>query len=246
MRLLDYQHLGSLMPEARERYRDADPFPHIMIDDFLTPQVVSALAPHFPQAVVKAGQEDRSADTAEGAPAQYRKRWVSREAAVDIAIRRLYWELNSGAFIKLLEQMTGIENLLPDPYLLGGGVHQTIPGGYLRVHADFNEHPELHLDRRVNLLIYFNEDWPASYGGDLELWNEDMSECRQQIAPLAGRCVIFSTTSSSLHGHPRPLTCPEGRTRKSLALYFYTNGRPEGESAGSHATLWHKLPDETR
>lgn len=244
MSLLDYQYLGNLMPKARQRYQTADPFPHIMIDDFLAPALVGALLPHFPQAVIKPGQEDRSADTTDGAPAQFRKRWVSRESAVDIAIRRLYWELNSGAFIKLLEQMTGIENLLPDPYLLGGGVHQTMPGGFLRVHADFNRHPELDLDRRLNLLIYFNPDWPASYGGDLELWAEDMSECRQQIAPLAGRCVIFSTTSTSLHGHPRPLTCPEGQTRKSLALYYYTNGRPAGESAGSHATLWHELPGE--
>jgi len=244
MSLLDYDYLGPLMEGAQTRYQEADPYPHIVIDNFLRPEMVAALLPPFPQAVVKPGQEDRSADTDDGVPAQFRKRWVSRENAVNLAIRRIYWELNSGSFIRLLEAMTGIKNLLPDPYLQGGGVHQTLPGGFLRVHADFNKHRELGLDRRLNLLIYFNPGWLEEYGGNLELWSADMRECRQTIAPLAGRCVIFSTTSTSFHGHPHPLACPEGETRKSLALYYYTNGRPLAEEAAPHDTLWQKLPGE--
>jgi Rps23 Pro-64 3,4-dihydroxylase Tpa1-like proline 4-hydroxylase len=242
--LLDYSKLAPCLIEGAASYQGADPFPHIVIDDFISEAVVSALLPHFPQAVVKAGQEDRSADMTDGKPAQFRKRWVSREAAVNIALRRLYWELNSGRFIALLEKMTGIENLLPDPYLLGGGVHQTMPGGFLRVHADFNTHPELHLARRLNLLIYFNQDWEEAWGGNLELWKQDVSEREKSIAPLAGRCVIFNTTSISFHGHPEPLLCPEGITRKSVALYYYTNGRPQEEGQTAHDTLWQNLPGE--
>ena len=240
--MLDYRYLAEVM--QAETYQSAAPFPHIMIDNFLAPELVSALLPHFPEPVVRSGQEDRSADTNDGVPAQFRKRWISREGAVPVAIRRLYWELNSGPFIRLLEKMSGIAGLLPDPHLLGGGIHQTSSGGFLRVHADFNRHPELGLDRRLNLLIYFNENWRGEYGGNLELWSEDLSTRVQNIEPLAGRCVIFTTTSTSWHGHPSPLACPEGETRKSVALYYYSNGRPEHESTGDHVTLWQKLPGE--
>ena len=99
-------------------------------------------------------------------------------------------------------------------------MHQTEAGGFLRVHADFNRHPNFGLDRRMNLLIYFNEDWPEEWGGDLELWAEDMSSCRQKISPLAGRCVIFNTTSTSFHGHPHPLMCPEGVNLTALPTRF--------------------------
>ncbi len=228
------------MVGGAESYRSADPFPHIVIDNFLAPELVTVLADLFPQSRVKPGQEDRSADAADGTAAQFRKRWVSREMGVDIAFRRLYWELNAGRFVTLLEGMSGIENILPDPHLLGGGIHQTESGGFLQVHADFNRHPAFGLDRRLNLLIYFNEDWDQAWGGDLELWSEDMASCRQKIAPAAGRCVIFSTTSTSFHGHPHPLLCPEGVTRKSVALYYYTNTL--GLGGDSHDTLWQHLP----
>jgi Rps23 Pro-64 3,4-dihydroxylase Tpa1-like proline 4-hydroxylase len=242
MSYLDYPQLKLAMDAAR--YQHAEPFPHIVIEDFLRAEYVQALLPHFPVPKVRSGQEDRSADMADGKPAQFRKRWISREHAVDVAIRRLYWELNASPFVRLLESMTGIDGLLPDPYLLGGGIHQTEAGGFLRVHADFNRHPKLNLDRRLNLLIYFNEDWPEEYEGNLELWSPDLNQCVQSIAPLAGRCVIFSTTSTSWHGHPTPLACPPERTRKSLALYYYTNGRPEHENAEGHDTLWQNLPGE--
>jgi hypothetical protein len=241
--MLDYQRLARDMDP--ELYQQAEPFPHIVLDDFLAPDCVRALLPHFPEPRVRSGQEDRSADTGDGKPAQFRKRWVSREQAVHLSIRRVYWELNAAPFISLLEKMTGIDDLLPDPFLLGGGIHQTESGGFLRVHADFNRHPKLNLDRRLNLLIYFNPDWPAGYGGNLELWSEDLTRCVQSIAPLAGRCVIFSTTSSSWHGHPEPLACPEGLTRKSLALYYYTRGRPAHEHSEGHDTLWQQLPHES-
>jgi Rps23 Pro-64 3,4-dihydroxylase Tpa1-like proline 4-hydroxylase len=242
--MLDYAHLRTQMLDRAEQYRTAEPFPHIVIDDFLSREVVQALIPRFPPPKIKPGQEDRSADMSDGAPAQYRKRWVSREQGVDIAFRRLYWELNSGPFIELLESMTGIECLLPDPHMLGGGVHQTEAGGFLRVHADFNRHPHFGLDRRLNLLIYFNENWPETWGGDLELWSEDMSGREASIRPLAGRCVIFSTTSTSFHGHPAPLACPEGVERKSVALYYYTNHGAQEEQRPGHDTLWQKLPGE--
>lgn len=137
--------------------------------------------------------------------------------------------LNSQPFLEFLSQLTGIPNLLPDPYFEGGGFHQIKPGGYLKIHADFNKHRLTGLDRRLNVLVYLNENWEESYGGHFELWDTEMKGCVKKILPLFNRMALFSTTDYSYHGHPDPLTCPEDRSRKSLALYYYTNGRPAEE-----------------
>src|SRR5204863_6284010 len=139
-----------------------------------------------------------------------------------------------------------IEGLIPDPYLFGGGLHQIERGGVLSVHADYNFHPVMHVDRRLNLLVYLNESWDPSWGGDLELWDRDMRRAVKTIEPVAGRCVIFGTTDFSYHGHPDPLTCPPEVTRRSLALYYYTNGRPAHEVDPSrNTTKFVPRPGET-
>ena len=170
---------------------------------------------------------------------------ATREVTFGPFTRHVISQLNSAVFVDFLETLTGIKGLIPDPHLVGGGLHQIKPGGMLKVHADFNWHQRLLLDRRINLLIYLNEDWEESYGGHLELWDEHMNRSEKQILPIFNRCVIFSTTSNSYHGHPTPLTCPPERTRKSLALYYYSNGRPSDEVAESHDTLFQARPGET-
>ncbi|MGI9294133.1 MAG: 2OG-Fe(II) oxygenase [Pseudomonadales bacterium] len=244
--VLDYKRLNASLDSYAESYRNAYPFPHIVIDDFLSAAHVSELNNKFPDPSIKRkmGVKHVPVNLEGGGEAQLGKEWLSRESLVDLAFRRLYWELNSGTFIHLLEEITGIKGLLADPHLLGGGVHRTKPGGYLKVHADFNKHPNFGLDRRLNLLIYLNENWLPEYGGNLELWPEDLQQCAQSIEPVAGRCVIFSTTSTSYHGHPQPLTCPPDRDRRSIALYYYSNGLPAGEVLAPHETLWQKLPGD--
>jgi Rps23 Pro-64 3,4-dihydroxylase Tpa1-like proline 4-hydroxylase len=140
--------------------------------------------------------------------------------------------------LRFLEVLTGIKGIISDPYFTGGGLHQIKRGGKLSVHADFNFHNDLKLDRRINVLVYLNKDWEEAYGGHFELWDRDMSKAQQKILPLFNRCAIFSTTSYSYHGHPTPLACPPDRTRKSIATYYYSNGRPAEEVNESHSTLF--------
>ena len=123
-------------------------------------------------------------------------------------------------------------------------MHQIVRGGKLAVHADFNKHPVTKLDRRLNVLIYLNEDWQEEYGGHFELWDRSVKQCMKKVAPIFNRLMVFTTTDISFHGHPDPLNCPADRTRKSLALYYYTNGRPDIELSGRHSTLWKSRPGE--
>ena len=241
---IDYDKLIEASSELAEQFCSAQPFPHLVMDNFLPAEFISKLNANFPDisAKKKAGSTHIPVILEDGTEAQLGKEWLSRERLVPLMYRRLYWELNANPFVGILEKITGIDNLIADPHMAGGGVHRTNPGGYLKVHADFNKHPNYGLDRRLNLLIYLNENWLPEYGGDLELWTPDMLQCVHKIAPIAGRCVIFQTTTTSFHGHPHPLTCPSDRGRNSIALYYYSNGRPGEKNSVEHETLWQELP----
>nr|NUR37776.1 2OG-Fe(II) oxygenase [Sphingomonas sp.] len=194
-------------------YRGAHPFPHIVIDDFLEPEVLRRVLADFPPSEQKSFF-DRDQE-------RYKFQYHPQEVRSGL-VRNLFAELNSQAFVGFLEELTGIEALLSDPYFEGGGLHETKKGGHLGIHADFNVHSRLKIERRLNLLIYLNEDWPDEYGGQLELWNKDMSECAVRVKPVFGRAVIFNTDLDSFHGHPDPLTCPSNRSRRSIATYYYS------------------------
>lgn len=159
--------------------------------------------------------------------------------------RHVLAELNSSSFVLFLERLTGISGLIPDPHYVGGGLHQIERGGFLKVHADFNRHPILRVDRRLNLLIYLNPGWRDEYGGHFELWDAGMKRCVKRVLPVINRCVVFTTGERSFHGHPDPLTCPEGTTRRSLALYYYTAAATGGDAgAADHTTLFQRRPGE--
>jgi hypothetical protein len=158
----------------------------------------------------------------------------------------LFKTLKSPLFTSFLENMTGIHGLIPDPEYRGSGIHQTLPGGYLSIHADFNLYEKYdNMHRRVNVFLFLNDDWQAEYGGALELWHRDLKSCGAKYLPLMNRFVVFSSTDFSYHGQPHPLTAPKGRSRRSLALYYYTKTRPtsecvKGKCFSSHTTLFQK------
>lgn len=218
-------------------YAGGDPFPHIVIDDALSPDV---LRPVIAEIAASEVEQERQTNTT------FNKRRTSDVAKLGPATRRLIDDLNSAPFLIFLEKLTGIDALVPDPHLEGGGVHQIGAGGFLKVHTDFNWHRRLQLHRRINVLLYLNENWDEAWGGQLELWDKTMSRRGARIAPIFNRMVVFSTTDESYHGHPDPMTCPDGVTRNSIALYYYTSERPKSEMrfGESVMTNYRARPDE--
>lgn len=209
----DAEECRTLGRSLHHQYCDAEPFPHVVIDDFLPADVLEDVLSDFPPSADKE-YFDRDQERLKF---QYRPGEVSSGL-----VRNLFAELNSQAFLGFLEEMTGIAGLISDPHFEGGGLHETKRGGHLGVHADFNVHDQLKVERRLNLLIYLNQDWEDQFGGSLELWEKDMSKCSVRVKPEFGRAVVFSTTLDSFHGHPDPLTCPPERSRRSIATYYYT------------------------
>jgi len=222
------------------RYRGATPFPHASFDNFLPEPVIDEILAAFPALNSSYWSNKNRPDTIK----QDTTPGLGTETKMPSAIRHIMWQLNSGAFLIFLRHLTGIAGLVPDPYLFGAGVHQILPGGLLKIHADFNLHETLQLYRRINVLIYLNRDWKPEYGGQIELWSRDMARCEKSFEPIAGRCVIFNTDDTSFHGHPDPLACPAGMTRKSIAMYYYTAAAPAGAIRTPHNTLWQRRPGE--
>jgi hypothetical protein len=217
----------------REQYVGAQPFPHIVIDGLFDDGDLDVVLGDFPSPdATRWVRFDNELEKKLG--------FAHDQSVVSERIRRFLDALNGFEMLLFLEQLTGIEGLIPDPYFGGGGLHQIEPGGFLKIHADFNVHPKLHLDRRLNMLTYLNKGWREEWSGHLELWDADMRECHVRIAPLFNRTVIFSTTDTSFHGHPHPLASPPGVTRKSVSLYYYTAGRPEAERSAPHNTIFRK------
>lgn len=210
---LDSDECRELGRSLSDAYRDADPFPHIVIDRLLDAEVLRSVLAEFPSS------EDRPFFDRD--QERYKFQYPPYEIPSGL-IRNVFAELNSEAFLGFLEELTAIEGLISDPYFDGGGLHETKRGGHLGIHADFNVHGRLRVQRRLNLLIYLNEDWPDEYGGELELWDKQMKKCVVRVKPEFGRAVIFNTDLDSFHGHPDPLNCPPDRSRRSIATYYYS------------------------
>jgi hypothetical protein len=196
-------------------YRGAKPVPHIYLTDFLVPEIAAALEEEFPRPESDAWTHYQHQNE--------NKHGMTKRERFPPRLGEAADALNSPAFVAWLSELTGIPGLLPDSLLEGGGLHQSGPGGYLNVHTDFTHH-HYHKNwrRRVNLILYLNEGWQDEWGGAIELWDPQMKHCVAKYPPRMNCAFIFNTNEISYHGFPNPLACPPGRSRKSLALYYYT------------------------
>lgn len=229
IRLADRLLEQPVQAALRAQYLDARPFQHLVLDDVFDPELLRAVAAEFPSvrhAVKFMDQTSRLKCTTDD--------W----AAFPPRTGELIAFLNCGIFVKLLAALTGIEDLTSDPYLFGGGMHETFPGGFLKMHTDFNFHRVLKLDRRINVLLYLNEGWRREWKGELLLAGRNLKD-PVTVEPLMNRMVIFNTNDHSFHGQPDANCFPEGNSRKSIAMYYYSQGRPAREiSSRKFGTTW--------
>ena len=207
----------------KEKYLNAEPFPFIIIENFFNNNFLDEILRQFPNlSDIKKTTKYQNKNEVKFGNNEYEK--------FPEKIKILFDFLNSNFFLNFLQNLTGIkEKLIADKELNGGGMHEIKKGGLLKIHSDFNKHPNLKLDRRLNVLIYLNKNWKEEYGGHLEFWDKEMKYCKTKILPIFNRMVVFSTTDFSNHGHPDPLNCPDLVSRKSIATYYYSDGRPPNE-----------------
>ncbi|RAP34798.1 proline hydroxylase [Candidatus Marinamargulisbacteria bacterium SCGC AG-439-L15] len=240
---LKESYLTELAEKHGDKFRNNSPFPYIAIDNFFNEDALTEALDSFPK------PEDMDFYKYDN-PLE-KKLAMDQLTKLPAPIVNVLLYLNSAPVLQFLEKLTGIEGLIPDPYYRGGGIHQIQAGGKLDVHIDFNKYTKLNLDRRLNLILYLNKDWEESYGGHLDIWKgrqengkHILEECVEKILPVFNRMTLFATSEKSYHGHPDPVTCPDGWSRKSLALYYYTVGRPQEEDVEAHSTTFIARPED--
>jgi len=222
----------------RQQFSGASPFPFVKIDDFLEfafAKAVSAAYPSFDDAVSK-GQSFNSVN-------ERKKIQITDSGRFPEPVAQLNSMLASPSFLADLSYITGIPNLLADAELNGGGMHVTGPGGRLDVHVDFNYLEKHKLHRRLNLLLYLNPTWHKDWGGNIQLWDEDVKTCCHAFEPVFNRCVIFETSETSFHG-VTPVTHAAPFPRLSFAAYYYTREAPAGWAGTNHSTIFKARPEE--
>jgi Rps23 Pro-64 3,4-dihydroxylase Tpa1-like proline 4-hydroxylase len=229
--------LNSLYARAdalRAEYANAKPWPHIVVNDAFPEDLLDRIAAEC------AGLEEASLITTNTA------RLIKQEASdgLGTATQHLLSLVDSSRFREFVSTITGVRDLLSDPTHKFAGVHRTPPGGFTKIHRDFEVHPITGLFHRVNLLIYLNRDWPEAYGGSLELWPADMSALGCRILPRFNTMVLWETHGATLHGLPDPVTCPPGRMRLSVASYYYTTTRRILAPGERRVRYWAARPGE--
>lgn len=203
-------------PEAiknlKEKFDTAVPYRHIVLENFFNDDVANKLFSNFPDidslnVKRKSLNEDKSED-------YHFDRWDPIFSEVREVIKSEEW-------CKIMSEITGVDDLKTTMDALGSGVHQGKNGSYVDVHVDVNMNPQANLWRRINLLVYLNKNWKPEYGGDLEVWDKDMSKMYNKVSPTFNRALIFYTDDNSPHGYNK-INVPEGESRKSFYTYYYT------------------------
>jgi Rps23 Pro-64 3,4-dihydroxylase Tpa1-like proline 4-hydroxylase len=229
--------------KLRQQFASAAPFRHVAIDDFLEPGFAKRLLNSFPAFDEKLAINENGEV---GAKAVHEK---IEKLGQDW--RMLDKLVQSTEFRKLISSITNIQDLKFDPDYFGGGTHENLHGQGLNPHVDFNFHPITRQHRRLNLILYLSPQWRREWGGSIQLHRDPYKPPAEDdivtITPAFNRCVIFETNEYSWHGFRR-IALPEDMrdvSRKSFALYYYTDTRPAKELGAEHSTIYveHHLPE---
>ena len=230
MNIINTEKLLSNIESDQNKFNRQKPFRFIILDNFLNIDSAERILNEFP-IIDKKWKDARGHNT--------QNKWalpiVKNKTASEFMI-----EIRSKEFLDYLSKLTLIPDLIFDSNLSGAGYHQSTNGGFLNVHVDFNklDSGETILDRRLNLIVYFNKNWLSKKGGFLELWDMEKNYRIENISPIFNRCVIFETNEISFHGHPKPLNISSDESRKSLSIYYYTRGRDDISFTKAHNTIY--------
>lgn len=213
--MINFAKIEQSADELRSRFLSADPFEHVVIDDFCDSANLRKLLDQVPDPIHEKVNKSRDYVFAKN---KFEK---SSFKSISPLFAELHGDLMSNRFQSFLRRLTG-EEVFIDPAFHGGGIHQGGPGSFLDMHVDFNTHP-LHESwfRNLNILLYLNSDWHQNYGGELKIRHRDRPDSTKLIAPIFNRCVIMFTRDYTVHGYDR-ISFPEGQYRRSVAAYAYS------------------------
>ncbi|WP_290868644.1 2OG-Fe(II) oxygenase [Aquabacterium sp.] len=223
------------LDEMRLSLKQAQPFPHLVAKGWFHSTLLELISEEF---------EKGPADTLKVVEGQHESHVRSVVGAeLGPATQAYFNVINSGHFIRRLSYISGVDNLIADPHLFGGGLHETRHGGHFGVHRDFDRHLRTGLNNEMVFITYLNKNWDTAWHGELELWDKEANVCVKKVAPEFGNTLILPHGPISYHGHPTPLATPPGVTRRSVAAYYYRNLHAHEDRALRETSLFlHEPP----
>jgi hypothetical protein len=202
----DYKQLNSQFNSGKHK--------NLIFDNFLPESIVASLS----------HETDR---VSEENWKLFQRNQTSFQECVNLSILpefvKLLGELHSKLFLEWLGNITGIDRLLPDPYMIGGGYLRSGQGDCLLPHVDFNWNDHIRMYRCLTLLIYITPNWKSEWGGNLKFFDDDNNKVIQEVDYTYNRAVLWKDQYPNYHGYPEKINCPKGVYRKSLILFYYTN-----------------------
>jgi len=197
-----------------DAYRSASPYPYLILEELFSREALNAIVQEFGISSSSYWQKFQTS--------LQNKRGTAPNTNLPPKAQDYFNFIHSGPFIRFLSNVTGIKNLIPDPELHGGGMHEVSTGGHFQVHVDFLKHPRTGLRNRLAVITYLNEDWKEEDGGALELWELTPPRKAVAVLPTFARTVIMEQSERAAHGHPTPVR--DDRKRRAIIAYFYTTG----------------------
>ena len=212
--------------ELAASHAAGSPVPYTIIDNFLPDDLFNTLSFE-----IDFLQESDWTVFSNNSSNSYRKE--CRNFSSTPRIQSMAHSFQGSTFLNWIEQLTGMEKLVGDPHYRGGGITRVSRGDKLGLHTDFNWNEQIRMTRRANIILYMNPVWEDSWGGDLEFWDFDKTQCLVKIAPKPNRLAVWNYDERLIHGHPHPLTCPEHVTRQNFIQFYYS-------SNATHETAPHR------
>lgn len=147
-------------------------------------------------------------------------------------------QMHSALGMEWLTKVTGITDLIPDPYLVGAGYSRSWRGDSLKLHTDFNWNEKIKVHRMLSLIVYLTPDWKEEYGGALEFTDFNRDKVIQKVPTFFNRAIIWRYHKRGFHGYPHPITCPDNVTRNTFRLFFYYSDAKHRDDDRPHRSLY--------
>jgi hypothetical protein len=209
-------------------YLKAEPFEHVIIENFFTDEFCETIT--LPDPDETWYKYDN--------PFEGKFLTDKLKGSSNVIVEALY----SQSFLNFVRKLTGIDNLEPDPHLNAGGIHAYGRNGRAGAHLDYTIHPLTGKERRVSIMVYLTKDWDPAWGGKLSLWDENLENRKTLECSLWNTAVIFRTNGMAYHGFPEPITCPEGKWRKVIGVYYMSEPTQETLAAPRKNAVYFPLP----
>ncbi len=178
----------------KKKFHNGNPFPYLVLDDFLTKNFFNKLNIENQNQFSKKGKEFQT---------EFEKnKWISKNAKLPKKIKIIINELNKKKWINNLSNLSMIDNLFSTKVSNTelANYHEMKNKGYLGSHVDHSYDPDTGSPHVLNLLLYLSKKWENKWGGSTLLFDKNGKKIIKEIKYRPNRAIIFLHTPYSFHG----------------------------------------------